>query len=223
MTIDAGMPRRDRANSLKKMNKLSSIKMVSFDLFGVILSEGHLISNVLMPLLPIASDKKRVKLLYEDYNIGLINEMDFWNGIGIRYYQELRSVFINSFQLEKDFESVVKGLKKKYQLSILSNLPSNWADELEKKFQFEKNFNPRVFSGISQCKKPQAKIYQRLLKQSQLKAENIAFIDDRLENLQTAYELGMTTIYFQKDRENHQYVADYQIKQFVELRLLFDV
>jgi len=196
--------------------------MISFDLFGVILSEGHLISNVLMPLLPIDSDKKHVKSLYEDYNIGLINEVDFWSGISINHYQDLRRVFINSFQLEKDFEPVVKGLKEKYQLSILSNLPSDWADELEAKFQFEKDFNPRVFSGISQCKKPQAEIYQLLLKKSKLKAENIAFIDDRLENLQTAYELGMTTIYFQKDRENHQYIADYQIKQLRELRPLFD-
>ncbi len=197
--------------------------MVSFDLFGVILSEGHLISNVLIPLLPSVSNKKHVKSFYEDYNTGLINEIDFWNGIGISNYHDLRSVFINSFQLEKDFEQVIKGLKKKYQLSILSNLPANWADELEKKFQFEKDFNPRIFSGKSKCKKPQTEIYQLLIKKSKLKAENIAFIDDRLENLQIASELGMTTIYFQKDIEKHPYVANYKIKQFRELQFLFNM
>jgi len=49
---------------------MNPIKMIAFDLFGVIFSEGHLISNVLMRLLPARCQKSQVKTLYEEFGEG---------------------------------------------------------------------------------------------------------------------------------------------------------
>ena len=196
--------------------------MISFDLFGVIVTEGHLISNGLMHLLPDNCEKKQVKSLYENYNLGIINEIQFWQALGLTDYQRLRTTFISSFELDAEFELVVNKLKSEYQLSILSNCPPDWADELTTRFEFNKHFNPVMFSGHVKCKKPQAEIYQLLIAQSQLRSDQIAFIDDRLENLQTAQELGMMTIYYQREIEAHDFKADYRIKKLSEILAIFN-
>lgn len=191
--------------------------MVAFDLFGVILSEGHLISRVLMSLLPDDADKKWVKKQYEAFNVGDISEKEFWNAINVDEYTELRNTFINSFELDPDVNATVKVLKENYQLCILSNYPADWADMMSEIFAFKDNFNPCLFSGYVNCKKPEPEIYQKLISQTGLNPNQIIFIDDRLENLQAAYDQGMKTVYYHRDDEKHQFVADYQIKKLIEL------
>ncbi len=189
------------------------IKLIAFDVFGVILSEGHLISNVLMHLLPEGSTRKSVKEQYEAYNIGLISEVEFWQSVDINDYARIRQTFINSFELDPDYFEVISELSSKYPLAILSNLPADWAQAMMERFNFEQTFKHCLFSGFVGCKKPHHEIYQLLIDQSGFVAGNIAFIDDRLENLQTAHELGMTTIYYQREKETHAFKAEMELDQ----------
>jgi len=209
-----------KINSVVMTNPLK-INMISFDLFGVIVTEGHLISNVLMDLLPAGCERKKVKSFYEKYNLGVINEAQFWQALGITDYQQLRSTFLDSFRLDADLIMVVGQLKNNFQLSILSNLPPDWADELTTRFKFESLFNPVIFSGHEKCKKPQAEIYHQLISQSDCRNEQIAFIDDRLENLQAAHEQGIVTIYYQREKEAHDFKPDYHITKLSEVLKLF--
>ena len=145
--------------------------MISFELFGIIVTEGHLISNGLMHLLPASCERKEVKSLHQNYNLGVINEIQFWQALGLTDYQQLQATFINNFKLDAEFALVANQLKSEYQLSILSNVPSDWADELAARFEFEKLFNLVMFSGHLKCKKSQAGIYYRLIAQSQLRSD----------------------------------------------------
>ena len=200
-----------------------NIQMLAFDLFGVLISEGHLISNGLMHLLPANTDKKKVKTAYENYNSGDINEAEFWTTIGIDLLanKNLRAEFLNSFSLDPQYKTTISLLKKHYRLSILSNFPPDWADNLSKKFQFDHSFEPQIFSGHARCKKPQPEIYQQLIKKTGLAPDQIAFIDDRLENLESAHKSGMTTLYYQREQETHTFKADYKINKLDELVTLF--
>ena len=98
---------------------------------------------------------------------------------------------MNSFVLDEDLSHVVKALSENYTLSILSNLGKDWAEVLSNKFEFKQTFFPIIVSGEVGCEKPGECIYEILIDQSQLLAEQIVFIDDRLENLATAHALGM--------------------------------
>lgn len=205
--------------------------MLAFDLFGVLITEGHLISNGLMHLLPKGIDKRKVKSAYERFNVSEITEEDFWAEIGqaekneqdrqFKLDKNLRTNFLNGFKLDPAYWQVIADLGKTHRLSILSNCPPDWADNLNHRFQLDKNFECQIFSGHVQCKKPQADIYQILLRECALPARQLAFIDDRLENLQTAHELGMTTVYYQREQENHSYQADYLIKKLSDLPSVF--
>ncbi len=61
------------------------------------------------------------------------------------------------------------------------------------------------------CGKPSPDIYTHLLEQSGLKGVEVAFIDDRLENLAVAHDFGMTTIHYHREPDRHHYQADYVI------------
>lgn len=196
--------------------------MIAFDLFGVILSEGHLISNVLIQLLPAHIEKSQVKFFYEKLNLGQIQEDEFWALLGLTGSNHIRRHFLTSFELDPEYKKVVESLSRGYRLSILSNLPAAWADELMGRFKFGQHFFPCLFSGHARCKKPNAEIYHKLITLSRLPAEQIAFIDDRLENLQSAHELGFSTVhYHRQDDTLHPYKADYTIRQLGELPALF--
>jgi HAD superfamily hydrolase (TIGR01509 family) len=67
---------------------------------------------------------------------------------------------------------------------------------LNEKYNFLDDFEGGVFSyNILSCK-PDVRMYQALLKKFNLKATEVVFIDDRLENLAPARKLGMAVIHF---------------------------
>jgi HAD superfamily hydrolase (TIGR01509 family) len=208
------------------------IKMIAFDMFGVIITEGHLIAKTLMGLLPNHLEKPQVKALYNQFNVGEISEAEFWQPLNINFdpsianYSQgsfpknsLRHQFLHSFKIDNDLEGVIKNLSGKYQLSILSNFPPDWADYLETKLQLGKHFEPRIFSGNVSCKKPDASIYKKLAQASNLALNEIAFIDDNLDNLKTAHNLGMVTVYFPNKGELAEYdgSVDFKINSLSEL------
>ncbi len=197
-----------------------NIKMIVFDVFGVVITEGHMVSNALMPLLPKDTDKAVVKAWYHSYTQGEISEQAFWQGIGQPNNSHLRDTFLNTFTVDESLPHVIRELSAKYQLAILSNLGSEWAATLSQKFDFAQHFNPIIFSGDVGCQKPQPRIYEILVEQSQLKAEAIIFIDDRLENLKVAADLGMKTIHLQVEDDTYDFEANYTIHKLSDLTKL---
>lgn len=194
-----------------------TIKLIAFDLFGVVISEGHMVAKALMPLLPEGVEKKAVKAVYQQYTVGNISEKQFWSGIGQAGNTGLRQDFLDSFVLDPEIEAVNKKLSSRYQFAILSNLASDWNDVLSTKFGFDEDYSPKIISGVVKCRKPDPAIYRHLLQQSGYKAEEMVFIDDRLENLHTAHQLGMTTIHYQREEDAHEFQADYVIRQLGEM------
>lgn len=199
----------------------TSIQLIAFDLFGVVISEGHMVSNTLMPLLPANTDKLLVKQHYQAYTLGNISENEFWRSIGQHDYHDLRDRFLNSFELDPDFRTVAKALKAHYQLAILSNLAKDWGEYLIDKFSFEDNFSPIIISGEVLCGKPDPAIYQQLISQSSYDGTQMAFIDDRLENLAVANDMEMMTIHYHREVENHSYKAQHVITDMTELMKIF--
>lgn len=76
-----------------------------------------------------------------------------------------------------------------YCVYYLSNISQ---DVLE--FLMERDFKGLFDGGVASCEvhlnKPDPRIYQTLLDKYDLKANESVFIDDRLENVQAAFELG---------------------------------
>lgn len=196
---------------------MEKLTLVAFDLFGVVISDGHLVSNGLMPLLPPSMTKAMVKPFYDAYTGGKISEAAFWEGIGLNINTPIRQQFLEVFTLDPELPPVTQALGQRYRLGILSNLGAEWGEVLESRFQFSQTFAPRIISGAVHCQKPEPAIYEVLIQASGVGGANIAFIDDRLENLAVAKQFGMTTIHYAREPDGHPFVADYTIRRLSEV------
>lgn len=83
-----------------------------------------------------------------------------------------------------------------HRLFILSNMPAEFTDYLEKKFSFWSDFEGVVFSGRINMIKPELEIYNFLIDKYSIDPQESVFIDDKEENLHPANQLGIKTIKF---------------------------
>ena len=83
-----------------------------------------------------------------------------------------------------------------YHLYALSNYPQRGFENTEKYYPFFELFDGKVVSYAHQEMKPDQKIYRILLDTYALEPEECVFIDDTLDNISAARELGMEGIHF---------------------------
>jgi epoxide hydrolase-like predicted phosphatase len=97
-----------------------------------------------------------------------------------------------------DTVALLRRLKSKgYPLYCLSNMHFASIEYLEQKETFWDVFDGRVISCRLQLCKPEAGIYEHLLRTYGLKAAHTIFIDDVQKNLDAAAKLGIRTIRFE--------------------------
>jgi len=98
-------------------------------------------------------------------------------------------------------------LGKKYPLYLLSNTNSIHIDFLRKrdngKFEkFEKSFAKVFYSYQMQCRKPDAIIFEKVIDDLKIKPEETIFVDDMLDNIETAKQLGFQTWHFDVEKDD---------------------
>lgn len=151
-------------------------------------------------------NEHRCEDFFHDVEIGKINTHEFCEAIRLRTNTEIsdeRIVWAWNQLLTGIAEvklAKLQALQGKYRLFILSNTnPMHW-DLCKKEFlrydgkgadeMFEKVF----LSYRMHQAKPDKEIYETMLKEGNMKAEETLFIDDSRANIEAAVELGIQTI-----------------------------
>jgi len=122
-------------------------------------------------------------------------------------YQEAIEAFYGRFleMIEGTYEKNVKlamDLKQKgYSIYVLSNFPGDQYDKYEKHNSFLQIFDDKIISGHVCLAKPDTKIYQLAIDKFHLVPERSLFIDDKIENIEGAKQLGIQTIHLQNPDE----------------------
>lgn len=118
------------------------------------------------------------------------------------YLEAFDLVWENRDKLVRPYDYSVKwiqSLKEKgYQVYLLSNYPEKLFTLHTEvgSFPFLEFVDGKVVSGFVKMIKPNEDIYEYLLKQYDLKAEESVFIDDREDNVEGARHVGMQGIVF---------------------------
>jgi 2-haloacid dehalogenase len=92
--------------------------------------------------------------------------------------------------------SLLYNLKKKYKIFGLTNWSAETITIAYDRFSFFKEFDGIVVSRQEKIIKPDKKIYQLLLDRHKIKAENTIFIDDNINNVKAAGDIGFYAIHF---------------------------
>ena len=98
--------------------------------------------------------------------------------------------WIHILHVRHRMQELVRRMKNHgYCVYYLSNIPQDVLDLLRQRGVLD-----RFDGGVASCEvhinKPDPRIYQALLDKYHLKAEECVFIDDRPENVQTAFSMG---------------------------------
>ncbi|WP_461204852.1 HAD family hydrolase [Clostridium sp. DL1XJH146] len=103
------------------------------------------------------------------------------------------------YKIYDETKEVLDRLKEKYSLSVLSNATTSldWAFDL---LDLRKYFKEVIISSYVQCAKPDKKIFNIALDKIGVQAGQCIFIDDRLENIKSAEELGFNVFHLERKK-----------------------
>lgn len=183
------------------------IKAICFDLDGVYftpesfqrfkkaISKGvddEIVNNVLYKSNMMLSFKK-----------GEISENEYWDFVRselkINFENEqIFEILKDSYEVNPKIVELVRTVREKgYKTCICSNNFETRIRELNKKFDFLKDFDVHIFSYKTGVMKPDKKIYEALIRESHVNADQIVYSDDSSEKLVGANELGIHTFVFE--------------------------
>ncbi len=199
-----------------------TIDWVIFDAMGVIYEVADDVSDLLVPFLRLKNNNKPVRFIAKEYiraSLGQVTSSEFWTALGYNEeYPEIEKEFLdNWYTLDPEFIDVAKKLTEKYKFAMLSNDIKDWSNILRKNFEINRFFDINIISGDVGYRKPDIRIYEILLHDLGSSAENCVFIDDKLENLQVASEMGFNTIRFVRNKDKVEFCSEFEISSFKEL------
>ncbi|MFR4520143.1 MAG: HAD family hydrolase [Fusobacterium sp.] len=181
------------------------IKNIIFDL-----------GNVLIRFKPEEFINKNIKKEYREKFFNVIFKGQEWADLdrGILEYSDAVKIFSEkipecSSEIKKLFDNyildvlepieknieIMKSLKGKYKLFVLSNFHYPAFNYIFKIWEFFKYFDGKVVSGHCKLLKPEKKIYELLCLTYSLKPNECVFIDDTKANIEAAEEFGINGIH----------------------------
>lgn len=139
--------------------------------------------------------------LQNRYETGLISSNEFFNKIVEKCNlsiskHEFIKVFTNIFTPIQTTLELIKKLKPKYKIALLSNTNELDFEHTIKPIEIFNLFNAVTLSFKVKAMKPDAKIYLDCLKKLNLKPEECVHIDDREDYVEAANKIGIKGIHY---------------------------
>lgn len=185
----------------------TNIKLVFFDLGGVLVN-AHLerfydkMAALIGPdALARLNDGQQIQKTYQDFECGLLEAEPFFDLLKSRLespieFADFAQAYVEIFTLNDEVVNIVRRLQSQVRLSVISNTDILHYEYILKTYPIMRLFEKPTTSFQAHSLKPEPEIYQQALRQVRLAAEDTLFIDDRLENIESAKALGMQGIHF---------------------------
>ncbi|MBU5537305.1 MAG: uridine diphosphate-N-acetylglucosamine-binding protein YvcK [Candidatus Aenigmatarchaeota archaeon] len=178
-----------------------SIKLIIFDLEDVLIKSWH---GIIKYLDIDETDFKTIDHsdLRIDLQLGKISEDTFFEEFiritHTKYSVEELKSFVRQVltPIDKMFD-LVKSLKNRYKLAILSNFTKEWADYVIKKYELNNLFDATFWSFERGIKKPWHEAYLQVLDYFKISPQECVIIDDKIRNTEAAAKIGFNTITFE--------------------------
>ena len=187
------------------------IEIIVFDLGGVIVNVnfksplGMLFDNSGTPGSALKG-MPDISILSRQYDTGKISAVDFHERIKGHLeielpFDEFITASNEAIETGDDgIESIVKSLSKQFKLGILSNTNPVHYEYIKESYSIIGLFEHILLSYEMEAMKPDVEAYEKLMHATSMSASQHLFIDDRIENIDAAKELGMDGIHYRSVR-----------------------
>jgi glucose-1-phosphatase len=191
---------------------MKTIKNIIFDLGGVIMNLD--VPKTIRALHKIGIEKivnntghNYHHSFFYDFEVGAITEEQFLESLQKLSKKKLSFSEIKEawnemiLDIPADRINFIKDLKKEYNVFLLSNTNGihqlKYLSEFEEKYKYKFNslFQRVYYSHEIGIRKPDRKVFQFILEDSRLIPEETLFVDDSLENINSAYKSDINTFH----------------------------
>ena len=192
---------------------MQNIKAIIFDFGGVILDIDYNKTSKAFKDLGVKNfeemySQKNANPLFHDLEEGKINEAAFYNA-----FRTSTNLKLTDQQINKAWNAMLLGyrtealytleaIRQKYKLFLLSNTNSIHHTEFNKIYQdqiqhgaLDDYFDKAYYSHEIGYRKPYKEAYEYVLKENKLSPSETLFIDDSIQNIDAAKNLGLQTIF----------------------------
>ena len=196
---------------------MKDIKAIIFDLGAVILNINY--QNTINAFSKLGV-KNAASFYSKKVQTNLFNQIETGNITAKKFLTELQKETDNAsinqvseawnamlLDLPENRLTLIQSLKKKYSIYLLSNTNSIHIDAFKKKIgnikwvKFCNLFDKIYLSHEVGLRKPNAAIFEYILGEQNLKAQEVFFIDDSPEHIEGANKLGIKTHHLKNGEE----------------------
>ena len=187
---------------------MKKIKWIIFDLGGIVVPEIEPIINRKIAEVLNISEKKLIEIhkkykgqitsgaltLFDMYS-AITNELGIQVSSKYLLQEHLNMYEINGIKHYNDVVLLIESLKKNYGVACLTNLEIEIADICRETRLYD-YFDRAFLSTELKMQKPDLEIYHKVLESLKCKPEETVFIDDKIENVNSANKIGMHAIHY---------------------------
>jgi FMN phosphatase YigB (HAD superfamily) len=176
--------------------------VLALDAMGVIYEVGDDVADLLIPFIREnggIDDAHRIEAEYVEASLGRMQAYEFWQRVGVTPI--LEDEYLSRFRLSDGMLDLLQAASARFErLVCLSNDLSQWSRKLRARFGLEPYFARWYISSDLGVRKPDPKIYQRMVSDLDIDSRRLLFVDDRIKNLDPAAKLGIQTVHYDRGR-----------------------
>lgn len=197
---------------------MKKIDNIIFDLGNVILDIDYqstikMFEKIGIENASILYSKSSQTKIFDQLETGEITKEDFILEIQKIIPKASKSEIINAWNaIIKDLPEsridILKNLKNKFSIFLLSNTNSIHIDYIVKKIgrgkynEFYNLFDKVYYSHKVKLRKPDPNIFKLIINENNLKIKNTLFIDDSIQHINSAKKLGLQTYHLSNSIES---------------------
>lgn len=200
------------------MAKRRKIKVVIFDLGGVIVHGGYLdfIRHYLRGALS-GRGKKQIARLEREVNLGLITEREFYTALERVFDvhltpKQMHAVIVKKMRADKGLLHFIPKLQRG-KVALFTNTIGHMGSEVlrRRRISSRKLFSHVFQSYIIHHAKPDRGAYQYILHKLRVRPHEALMVDDRPENIRGARRAGMNGIVYKNSRQFRKTFKNYEL------------
>lgn len=184
-----------------------SIKVILFDMGGVLIKTTDRQSRTKLASQFNMAYEQMDELVYgtesaKKATLGEISETEHFqfvlDKLGVSEYgiERFQQEFWGGDTLDEELTKFITENKNQYRFGMLSNAMSNIRNWLNEKHGFLHLFDITFFSAELGMAKPDPKFYLAILNEFKVNPNEVIFVDDFIENIEAAKELGIHAIHY---------------------------
>ena len=203
------------------MGLFDEIKYIFIDMYGVIIEEskGYFIPYTYEHF--HEPDYERITKVFREDKLfgkaqaGELSSHEFLAALGYHDPEAAMKDYLENYlTLDTGFRAFAEKAGKKYKLVLLSNDVSEWSKYLTAFHGIDRYFHDKIVSGDVGVKKPDPGIFSLAVSRLGCRAEDCLFVDNSVNNLNAAAELGIQTVLFNRDGVEYEGTT---VNSFAEL------